>query len=218
MIRRSTTLPISLAAGAAVLVLTAGPALAATTYTVKAGTKTSGTTAYTAATTGAGQQIAFNDVTTGTALGCDSGTAKGAVNLGKSLSGTGLGTITGTTWTACKGPLGLALTVTQQGTWAINATGATASNKTPGTISGVTALVKDTTGGSSCTFTVTGTVKAKVTTTPSKQQLAIAPAGSTLKVSGVTGCFGLVNNGDKANFKATYNVVAADGKLVITNP
>ncbi|GAA1887620.1 hypothetical protein [Lapillicoccus jejuensis] len=215
MLRR-TTLLVGTLAGASAVVLSAGPALAATTYTVKAGTTTSGSTAYSAATTGAGQQIKFT-TSKGLNLGCDSGTASGSVKLGSKLSGTGLGTISGSTWTNCIGPAGLKLAVTQVGTWSINAKGTTtATGVTAGTIGNIVANVGDAAGA--CKFTVSGTVKAAVTATATKQLLKVKPTTGALTISNVAGCFGAVANGDTASFAATYKITAAAGKLSISNP
>lgn len=212
MLRR-TTLLVGTLAGASAVVLSAGPALAATTYTVKAGTTTSGSTAYSAKTTGASPQIKFT-TSSGLNLGCTSGTAKGAVRLGSKLSGVALGSITGTTWTGCTGPLGLSLNVAQVGTWNINATGTTsAKGVTAGTISGIVANVS----GSGCSFTVSGTVKAAVTATATKQLLQVKPT-QALKISNVSGCFSQISNGNTASFAATYAITATAGKLSITNP
>lgn len=211
---RSSTLLLTVAAGASVVALSAAPAIAAPTYTVKAGTKTAGTTTYTAATTGASPQVKF--AANGNNLSCTSSTAKGSVKLGSKLSGVGLGTITGTTWTGCIGPLNLPVTVTQTGTWSINATGTTTTaGVTAGTISGIAANVSVNQGG--CSFTVSGSVKSALTTTATKQQLKVNPS-LTLTLSKVVGCFGLLANGNKASIAATYNVKAASGKLAISNP
>ena len=215
MFRRSTLL-LTVAAGASAVALSAAPAIAAPTYTVKAGTQTTGTTAYTAATTGASPQVAFSDTTSGLNVSCTSSTAKGAIKLGKSLAGAGLGSITSSTWTGCLGPLNLAMTVTQTATWNVNATGTTTTTGvTAGTISGIAATVTANQGG--CSFNVAGTVKSALTTTPTKQTLAVKPT-ATLAISNVVGCFGQINNGDKASIKATYKITAAAGKIAISNP
>ncbi|MEO7061741.1 MAG: hypothetical protein ABI083_18645 [Lapillicoccus sp.] len=219
MYRKTSFAVASAAVGAtAVLVLSSGPAFAATTYTVKSGTKATGTTTYTAATTGASPQIKFNDVTTGIALSCTKGTAAGSIKLGKSISGVGLGTIASSTWTGCIGPVGLQMTVKQNAPWTINATGTTsATGVTKGTITGVNATVSATAGG--CSFNVLGGVKATITANgAAKQTLKIAAAGSTLKISGVAGCFGQLNNGDSVTFAGTYKIAAASGPLSIKNP
>lgn len=217
MFRRSTLLPVSAALGAAALVLAAGPASAATTYTIKAGTQTSGTTTYTAATTGASPQVKFQDVTSGLALSCLSSTAAGSVKLGKGLAAAGLGSIASTTWTGCKGPLSLDMKVTQSGSWAINGAGTTSSTGvTPVTVSNVSAVVAATAGG--CSFTVSGVTKGKLTAKGTQQFLQVVAAGTQLKISNVSGCFGQITAGDKASIVAKYKVKAAAGLLTVTTP
>lgn len=213
MFRRSTLL-LSVAAGASAVALTAAPAIAAPTYTVKAGTTTTGTTSYTAATTGASPQVKFAAGTNN--LSCTSATATGSIKLGSGLSGAGLGSITGSTWTGCIGPLNLPVTVVQTGTWSVNATGTTtATGVTAGTVSNVAATVSVNQGG--CSFNVTGSVKSALVTTATKQQLKVKPQ-LTLTIGNVVGCFGLLSNGTKASFAATYKLKAANGQLVISNP
>jgi len=219
MYRTKTLALASAAVGAtAVLVLSSGPAFAAATYTVKSGTTTTGTTTYTAATTGASPQIKFNDVTTGVALSCTSGTAAGSIKLGSKISGVALGSIASTTWTGCLGPASLPVSVTQNAPWAINLTGTpTTGGVTAATVTGVNATVSANAG--SCSFNVTGGVKAKITAAgATKQKLTVITAGSTLKVSNVAGCFGQINNGDTANFAGVYKISAASGALSITTP
>ncbi len=218
MYRKKSFAVASAAVGAtAVLVLSSGPAFAATTYTVSSGTTTTGTTTYTAATTGASPQIAFDDLTTGVALSCTNGTAAGSIRLGSHISGVALGTIASTTWTGCLGPLGLKMTVKQNAPWTINATGTTTTaGATDGNISGVNATVSADQGG--CSFDVTGGVTATITAVGSAQTLTIPTTGATLAISNVSGCFGQINNADQADFGGTYQIAAASGLLTITSP
>lgn len=218
---RKTSLAVAVAAmgATAALVLSSGPAFAATTYTVKSGTTTTGSTTYTAATTGTSPQIKFNDVSTGVSLSCTSGTAAGSIKLGSHISGVALGSIASTTWTGCLGPASLPVTVKQNAPWTINATGTpTSTGVTAVTITGVNATVASNQAGA-CSFNVTGGVKAKILAFGStKQKLTVITAGSTLKISNVQGCFTQVNNGDTANFAGVYAIKAASGPLSITAP
>jgi len=105
--------------------------------------------------------------------------------------------------------------VTGIGTWNINAT-SYSSGKTTGTISNVKATVND---PGVCTFTATGSVA--VTYTNSTQTLAVPGKTAGLTVSNVSGCFGIINNNDKAEFKANYKLTAntsADNPISITSP
>ncbi len=202
---------IAVAAAAAALALGAGNASAATVvYKVTAGSAPVGTTvALTGTTQGASPQIAFTDATTGTQLNCVSGTAPGSIKTGSNLPGAKLGSITGsgTTWTGCTGPLGLTFKVTGAKTWAVNGTGKN-STGVLGTISNVYATVD---GGSSCKFVVTGSVPIQYTNKTSGSFLSVRNTKSTLTVSALTGgCFGAVNNGDKANFTGTYKINATN--------
>lgn len=207
------------AAGALVIGIMPANALA-TTFTVKAGSAANGTTVkFTGATTGATPQITFVDKTSGQVLHCDSGTAPGKATVGKKQAGSGIGKITGsaTTWKNCVGPAGITLKVTGVGTWKLNAV-SYASGVTKGTITGANANVK-TPDGTTCKFTVMGSVP--VTYTNSTRILAVQDTAANLVTSNVTGCFGLINNGDHASFKGSYKVTvspAADNPLTITSP
>ncbi|MHA3704048.1 hypothetical protein ACXR2U_17910 [Jatrophihabitans sp. YIM 134969] len=209
---------VTVTAGAllAVTGLTGASAFAATTYKVTAGTKTSGQQDYTAATktgTTDAPGIYFKDKTSGLELGCTKGTAAGAANLGASVAGAGLASISSTTWTSCAGPGGIPLTPTQNGTWNLNAKGKTnSSGVTKGSISNVNATVS----GPGCTFTVSGAVDGSYTNSTGALKVAtVAGTGNVLKVSAVTGCFSQINNGDIVIFKATYKVTTSSGLLKI---
>lgn len=202
LIRTATVAVAALGA----LALGAGTASAATTFTVKAGTAANGTVVpITGTTTGASPQVTFKDTSSATTLNCASSKAPGSTKVGTGLPGTKIGTINGaaTTFTGCTGPLGLVLKVTGSGTWNINATSGntTAVN---GTISAIKAKVADTNG--QCSFTVTGSVAGRIV--DSNSTLALPGTTSKLTISAVTGCFGLITNGDVASFKATYKLTA----------
>lgn len=210
-----------LAGAAAVATVTAmaAPAMAAGPYVVRAGTKASGTIPVTGKTVNDGRvspkKIDF--VTSGgLQLGCDAGTATASVKLGKSATGKAIGSITKTTWANCVGPANLAVSVTQVGTWKIDATGP-ATAKTKGQISAVNAIIKDTnTNGQQCQVTVKGSAGGLIDT--NKQILQLNGVGGTtgpLKLSGVKGCFGLVKNGDTAAFTAKYKLTNKTGPITI---
>ena len=208
MIRRKAAF-VGIAAGAIALIAIPSALAAGTTYTIKAGTQKSGTVNYTATT----DKIAFTDKTSGLALGCKSGTAAGAVTLGKKVAGNKVGTITKTTWKSCSGPNNIVLLPKQHGTWNLNATGATASGVTKAFVSNVNAVVKQKGAASLCTFTVTGASDGKYSN--STHKLTLSPGSHKLKVSHVVGgCYGLISNGDTVTFKATY---AFTGKISVTS-
>ena len=116
---------------------------------------------------------------------------------GSGLSGIGIATSTArrTTWVNCLGPLGIHLTPVGHGTWKINANNYNAATGvTNGTIVGANATVS----GTGCTFTVKGSRPDRVPELDQDPQ--VKNTAANLTVSGVTGCFGAVNNGDKASF------------------
>lgn len=210
---------LGLAGGlAAVAFLFASQAQAATTWTVKAGSAAKGTTVnILGTTTGTTPQIHFSDVTSGQTLTCAKGTAPGTTKTGSGLSGTGIGHVNGpkTTWTTCKGPGGLVFKVTGVGTWNINAA-SFSSGVTTGKITNAKATVVD---SGVCSFTVTGSVGIKYTN--STHVLAVPGGTAGLTVSNVSGCLGLINNNDKAKFKANYALKATNSAfnpITITSP
>jgi hypothetical protein len=208
--RIATRVAVVGCAVAAVTGITAASTLAATTYTVKAGTKTSGTSAY----TGKSGAITFTDGSL--ALGCDGGTAKGVATLGPNVRAK-VATITATTWKNCSGPGGLVLKPKQNGTWTVNALGATtAAGVTKGYVGNVNARVSSSPDASQCSFTVTGAAVGNYNNSTGKLTLTPTSSGTrVLKVSDVTGCFSLIKNGDTVTFGAAYTITTATGKLSI---
>lgn len=219
--------------GAAAAVVAMGVATAqAATWTVIAGTTASGSTTHTSTATGnaTNPAISFVDVTHPLTMTCQSSQAKGAVpHLGSGLNNP-LATITSSTWTTCKGPLGVPLTVSQNGTWNLNGVSYT-SPVTLGNVSNVNASVS---GGTGCTFTVTGTADGSYSNL--SHALTMAPrsgSGSVLTMHTVpagsaTTCFGLIHDNDVATFSTfpgsgsaaaePYVVTTPLGNLTITSP
>lgn len=194
------------AAALGALALGAGSASAATTFKVTAGSAPAGTAvAILGKTTGTSPQIAFTDVTSGTKLTCASGTAPGSITTGAARAGAGIARINGGTakFNGCTGPLGVPLTVKGSGTWLLNATSGTAT-AVNGSISKISATVS----GDGCSFTATGNVGGRYVN--SNQTLVLTGAAAGLTLSNVQGCFGLLNEGDKASFKATYKINATN--------
>ncbi|GGF37437.1 hypothetical protein GCM10011519_08720 [Marmoricola endophyticus] len=197
-------LPTALATlGAAGVLAFSGPAFAAGSYTVTAGGQSTGTTAF----TGTAGSISFT--TPGADLSCGGGTAGGTLNLGTS-DGTGIADISSASFSDCVGPLGIPLDVTQTGDWTLNATG-TPGAVTDGSITGVSAHVSNPDG--QCDFDVTGAVDGNFDS--ANQQLNVT-SGNVLTLSNVNGCFGILNDGDTADFSATYDVVADAGAIAIS--
>lgn len=181
------------------------------TYTVAAGSAASGSSVAitgTASGTASAPAITFTDTTTNQVLNCVSGTAPATATVNSGLAGTDLATIDGasTTWTNCTGPLGLGFTVAGSGSWDVNATGETVGGATPGTITGASAAVDD---PGVCSFDVNGSVEGTYTN-GTTSTLSTSATGSTLTISNVSGCFGIINEGDSATFVGTYQITAND--------
>ena len=169
----------SSATAAAVLGLGANAALAAT-WTVSNGGTNLGATQSGNAT--------MKDVTTSNTLTCTSGTAKVTIANGTGLSGTGIGTIPSITYGGCTGPLSISFSVTQVGTWNLNAS-SYSGGVTTGTVSNIDAKLS----GLLCTAEVTGT--ASSTYTNSTGTLAVSRDGNLLTVKSAS-CLGVLNKND----------------------
>lgn len=211
-------------AAAASAVLIAGPAFAAgPPYTVSVGgSSATATHPISATSTGTVKFSAKNSSGTIINMNCTSVTGSGNV-----YSGTGINPvadITSTTWSGCTIPGGAA-TVTQTGTWNVTGTGSNAtsgSETIAGYVGNVVAGVKTTANPAICNFTVKGlggTVNGKATGSfvegSSPQQLVISETGYTgnLELTGVSGCLGQLQSGNKANFEATLNITSPDGAI-----
>ena len=208
---QKTMIRVGVLSAAALVVLGAPAAFAASSYNVTTGSAASGTfVGYTATTTGASPQVTFKDTTVGTVLHCGSASAPGTVTAGTNLSGTGIGTVdgAGTIWNTCTGPAGLSLTHTGVGSWNLDATGDTVGGVTPVSISGVNLHV-----AGSCTFDYTGSIDGSYTNGPSYGTLTLPGTTSGLTISNTSfGCaFIGTQNGDSASLQATYQVVADNG-------
>ncbi|GAA1683840.1 hypothetical protein GCM10009765_36480 [Fodinicola feengrottensis] len=186
------------------MALSAAPAQAAPTWSVTGspGGTLSGAAGTTTLTDG------------GVVLKCTSSTAGGTIANGTGLPGTNIAQITSITFVHCTGPAGLTFTVTQSGVWALNAVNY-ASGVTQGTITNVTAALS----GPGCAATVSGSVAG--TYTNSTAVLNVDPTlnaalGTQLTVSGASGCFGLIHNGDHPTFSGAYTITP--NTIAITSP
>lgn len=202
--RKTTAAGLVTATAAAALIgLNVSPASAAGTFTVSPG----GTA------TGTATNSKLTDLTTGTVLTCTKVTATVVLPSGSGHAGAGLGSITATSFTGCTGPLGLSFGVTPVGLpWSLNAD-SYSGGVTTGSISGVKAHLS----GTGCSADVTGpgggTGTVPGTYTNSSGVLAVA--GGNLTPASVSGCFGLIANGDATSFTANFAVSPAQ---TITSP
>ncbi|WP_235017743.1 hypothetical protein [Thermomonospora echinospora] len=106
-------------------------------------------------------------------------------------------------WTGCRGPINLTFGVTHAGTWTLQAISENSSTHViKGRISGVHATI----AGTGCSAMVSGS--ARGTYDNSAKTLTISEPGGTsggLIVSGAS-CLGILANGDKPSFNATFSV------------
>ncbi len=188
------------AATAAVIGLSAAPALAATTWSVSPG----------GAITGKSGTTTLKDTTTGTSLSCKSSSTSATLKKGTGLSGTAIGSITKVSFSTCTGPLDLSFTVTTKALpWKLNAVSYDSSTGvTTGTITGIDATLS----GPTCSAEVDGTGagkdngKVKATYTNSTGKLKVLTTGGNLHIYDVSGCSGLIVTGNATTFSATYTV------------
>ena len=208
---KKTMIRVGVLSAAALVAFGAPAAFAASSYNVTAGSAPAGTIVdYTATTTGPLPQVRFTDTTAGVTFDCASASAAGTVTVGTNLSGTRIGTVDGPGWalTTCTGAGGLVFTHTGVGSWGLDATGDTVGGVTPVSISGVNVHFE-----SDCSFDYTGSVDGTYTNGTSFGTLTLPGTASGLTISNTSfGCifFG-IQNGDKASFKATYQVAADIG-------
>jgi hypothetical protein len=207
MRKRLTT--VLLASGAAALALGLGATTAmassvASTWTVKPGGSVSAS--------GSGQ---VKDANTGTVAKCTSIKLSSTLKKGGGLSGKGIGTITKGSFTGCTIAT-ITVTVKVQGLpWKLNAS-SFKNGVTMGTVSGID--LKATAPG--CAATLDGTKAGanngttKISYSNSTGQLKLLGSGN-LHSWAVSGCFGLVNNGDTQKASGTEKV---SPKQTITSP
>jgi hypothetical protein len=198
-----------LSSGAVALALglgaTTAMASSATTWTVKPGGSVKAS--------GSGQ---VKDVATGTVAKCSSIKMSGTLKKGRGLAGKGIGTIKTASFTGCKIAT-ITVTVKVNGLpWKLNAA-SFKSGVTTGTISGID--LKATAPGCSATLDGTGAGKnngvTKITYTNSTGKIKLLGTGGNLHSYAVSGCFGLVNNGDAQQASGTETVTP---KQTITSP
>lgn len=167
--------------------------------------------------TGKASNPALKDTATGTVVTCQAMTTAGTAKSGSGLTNP-LGKVTSVTFTNCKGPGSVALTVTASASkthpWKLN--GLTYSNGvTHGKLTGITGSLS----GNGCTATVAGTkstTPGTVNGTYTNSTHILKAGGGNLHIWHVSsGCLGLANDGDPATLKG--NVTITPG-LTITSP
>ncbi|MGH3159715.1 MAG: hypothetical protein ACRDNF_24515 [Streptosporangiaceae bacterium] len=192
----------TLAAGSAIalslaLGVTAASATTATTWTVSPGGSITAS--------GSGQ---VKDTSTGTIAKCTSIKVTSAtIKKGSGLKGAGLGTIKASAFTGCTIATISVTVATANLPWKLNAVSYKASTGvTTGTLTGVQLDAS----APGCSATLEGTTatngKIKVTYTNSTGVLKLLPTGGNLTDEDVSGCFGLVNNGDPEDASGSLTV------------
>lgn len=177
------------------------------TWTVQPGGKFSGKSG----------TVNITDTSTGTVITCKTSALTGTLQTGSGLTGTGLGSVTGLSLSGCAGPAGLAFTETSNALpWALNA-----ASYTGGVTSGMITGIDATLTSSGCSATLDGTAagadngQVGITYSNSSGQLAVLATGGNLTFSAISGCLGLISNGDAATASATYTL---SPKQKITSP
>jgi hypothetical protein len=227
---RAIALAGTAAAMTAMAVLATLPADASSaakkTWTLKAGKAKTGTSvSFTGTARGTSKHpaIHFTDKNSGQTLTCQSGSSTGTSKVGKGQSGNGIAKVPGKSlkFTNCTGPGGISLTVKGTGTWPLNASSYSKAKGgvVTGSLTRVVSHVQDSSDPAVCEFTASGSVPSQFDNRGAK--LVMPGKVADLKVSKVKGCLGLIKNGDKSSFKATFVVKAspaADNPIKITSP
>lgn len=204
---------------AAGLVALAGPAMATGPYDVDVAGVGAGTYALTGTAKGSIQFVAHHNSSLVT-MGCTGVSAAGTVTDGTALANDIIAEITNTTWTGCTGPLGIAMAVDQKpagptaNPWDLVATGTATPAKTDvvtGYVDNVDATVRSTNPLLPCSFRVIGSADASFdedskATPGTGQDLQVNETSGNLVLTGVSGCFGLLADGDTADFVGAFNV------------
>jgi hypothetical protein len=190
---------ILLSGGTALAIgLTAAPSFATTTtWTISPG----GSIAGTAGTTKLSQPK------TGFAIVCTSSGIAGTLKKGSGLSGTKIGTITKPTFGGCSVKGSSVLSLGVRVPWAINF-----KSLAKGVVHGTFTGVGFSFSANSCSATISGTSAAGAggtvgfAWTLSTSELKLVPAGSNLHFYDVSGCIGLLSDGDTATYTATFKM------------
>jgi hypothetical protein len=204
--RKSLTALFSGSAAIALTLTLGATAASAATWTVTPGG------AITAS--GSGQ---VKDTATGTIAKCTSiKVTAGTLKHGSGLAGKGIGTITAGSFTGCTIAT-ISVTVTAMDfPWKLNAT---SYNSSTGVTTGSLTGVELGASAPGCAATLEGTTatngKIKVTYTNSTHKLKLLGTGGNLTAEMVSGCFGLVNNGDPEDASGSLTVTPSQ---TITSP
>jgi hypothetical protein len=149
-------------------------------------------------------KIGLEDTRDSTTLVTCEATLGGTLKSGSGLKGTGIGSIKTVTLSSCTGLAGATFTLTARGLpWTINALSYSGGTST-GSISGIKLGVSTT----SCSSTVAGTSAnspgtEKFRYSNSTHKITLLPTTSNMHFWDVSGCLGLLNDGDGAALTGT---------------
>ncbi len=198
------------AAAIALIGLSATPAMASTTLTatVKGGGSITAVASKTVLSNGTGAKKV--SVTCATKGKTDASKASGSITNGthKGASPLAVGTTTALSFGNCTGPVGTVTTKVETSKFKISVDSkTTGSGDTDGIVGPVTVKVSMT----GCSFIVKGSApgyydNANHTLHVTASLPTKALSSAQLTVSGVSGCFGLVANGDHPSYTSTYTV------------
>lgn len=204
------------------IVAVAGPASAAPPWVVTVGSQTTGQVPFSAYTKAPITFTVVNGANT-VPMTCGAAAATGIVRPGSYSTGLAVAEIQGTAWSQCTGP-GLSLNVYHpvNSKWNLNLTG-TSGPTWAGYINNISARVESKPVGV-CSFNVTGRADGSFNTAQVAgnnnytQTLTINQpnTSSNLTVSGVSGCLGLIANGNRAGFQGSFKVYNSVGLVGIS--
>jgi hypothetical protein len=156
------------------------------------------------------------DATTGTVAKCTAITLKGTLKKGTGLSGTALGSMKTHTFTGCTiATIAITVTTTAKA-WTVDAL---TYNATTGVTTGKLVGINLVATAPGCSATLEGTTATngftKFTYNNSTAKLTLLGPGGNLEAAAVSGCFGLINNGDKQQASGSDTLAP---KQTITSP
>lgn len=195
----SGRIALSITTAIMTVALGASPAAAAATWSVIPG----------GPFTGHAGTTKLKDTTDGNSLNCSSSVLSGRFKSGSGLSGANIGAITsGGKFNGCTGPIPLVYTITLRGLpWHVSVT-----SDYSGVIHGTISRIEITASFPACHFTIDGTAGGafdgivQFSYSNSAHTLKLLPTGTNLHYYKVSGCAGLVNNGDSAAYLASYTL------------
>ena len=191
-------------------------ALAATTWTIKPG----------GAITAKSGTATFNDTRAGGLFTCTSLSADGTLKTGSGLAGANAGSISTLAFGRCTSPLGRFRAPRVDIVWTVQAAGlpwhlnlvSDDRGVARGTISHIEIKISFVSACSAVIDGTSGTAKdgtVRFRYTNGTGHLTVLATGGNLHAYNVSGCAGLVNNGDQVTISATF---ALSPKQTITSP